>query len=309
MSILAVSHVRYGKQKHFWTKRSEILRDVTFEVNEGEIFGFLGPNGAGKTTTIKTILGLLSPDAGTVTLFGDSPLNPRTRTKLGFLPERAYFPEHLDAYEVVFAHGVLSGMSSYNARARAHELIERVGLRGDTAKHPLRTYSKGMLQRVGIAQALVSGPKMVVFDEPMSGLDPIGRADVRDIMLELRKNGTTVFFSTHILSDAEMICDRVAILVGGQTRRVGRLEEVTAGADEVVEIIVRDLPAGFTGIDAPAIERRPGGVAIHSASVDQANIIIDLLRAAHVAVVEMHRRGGLEKLFLEEARKSSQATL
>lgn len=306
MSILTVKNVRYGKQQHFWTKRTQILHDVTFEVHEGEVFGFLGPNGAGKTTTIKTILGLLTPDSGEVKLFGGAPSNPQTRTKLGFLPERAYFPEHLDAFEVVAAHGALSGLSSSDSKARAKTLIERVGL-GAAAKNPLRTYSKGQLQRVGIAQALVSQPQMVVFDEPMSGLDPIGRADVRDIMLELRKNGTTVFFSTHILSDAEMICDRVAILVGGKTRRTGRLEEVTAGADEAVEVVVRELPEGFSGVDAAAIERRPGAVAIHAANVTEANAIIDALRRAAIPVVEMHRRGGLEKLFLEEARKTSEA--
>ena len=307
MSILAVERVRYSKQEHFWSKRRTILQDVTFDVREGEIFGFLGPNGAGKTTTIKSILGLLWPDSGTISLLGGSPRDPRSRTRLGFLPERAYFPEHLNAFEVVISHGLLSGLSRHDAKARSAELIARVGL-GAAGKQPLRTYSKGMLQRVGIAQALVSRPAMVIFDEPMSGLDPIGRADVRDIMLELRKNGTTVFFSTHILPDAEMICDRVAILVGGRTRRVGRLAEVTAGADQTIEVVVQELPGELSTLEGSAIERRPDAVVIRAESVERANAIIDELRSRGVPIVEMHRRGGLEKLFLNEARGNTEST-
>lgn len=305
MTLLEVVGVRYGKREHFWKKFAPILHDVSFDVREGEVFGFLGPNGAGKTTTIKTLLGLLRPDAGTIRLFGGSPGDPQTRTKLGFLPERTYFPEHLSASEVVIAHGLLSGLSRSDARARARELIERVGL-ASAASRPLRAYSKGMLQRVGIAQALVARPAMVIFDEPMSGLDPIGRADVRDIMLELRNMGTTVLFSTHILSDAETICDRVAILVAGRTRKVGKLSEITTDSDQPFEVVVRSLDDDTKQAIERAggrVESRPNAAAIHSTSLESANLIIDVLRTKHVAVIAVHeQRGRLERLFLDEAR-------
>ncbi len=307
MSVLSVDSLTYSVKPHFWSKTSEILHGVTFSVAEREIFGFLGPNGAGKTTTIKAILGLLQPDGGEVRLFGSPPTDPRSRAKLGFLPERAYFSEHLTAREVVTAHGLLAGLSAGDAKSRARALLERVGLAA-AADRRLKGYSKGMLQRVGIAQALVSEPRLVVFDEPMSGLDPLGRAEVRDIMLELRAKGTTVFFSTHILPDAEMICDRVAIVVGGRTTRVGKLAELVPVTSQGVHIVVSQLPADVrTAMDALAarIEDRPEAIVLHMKDLGSANQAVDALRAANVQIVEMQgQRASLEQLFIADAKAS-----
>lgn len=305
MNVLDVKGLTYSVKPHFWTKTARILHDVTFAVGTGEIFGFLGPNGAGKTTTIKAILGLLRPDGGDVRLFGHPPNNARARTKLGFLPERAYFPEHLTGREVVVSHGLLSGLSRRDAKARADILLERVGL-GAARDRALRSYSKGMLQRAGIAQALVSQPEMVIFDEPMSGLDPLGRADVRDIMLELRHNGTTVFFSTHILPDAEMICDRVAIVIGGRTTRVGKLAELAPVHKEGVHIVVSGISEDIrkrVANDVVRLEERPEAVVLHVTDLARANAVVDVLRAAKIDIVEMQgQRSSLEQLFLSDAR-------
>ncbi len=308
MSVLTVDNLTYAVKPHFWSKTTQILRGVTFSVAEREIFGFLGPNGAGKTTTIKAILGLLEPDGGDIRLFGEPPTRASSRAKLGFLPERAYFSEHLTGREVVTAHGLLAGLSSSDAKMRAKNLLERVGLAA-AADRRLKSYSKGMLQRVGIAQALVSEPALVVFDEPMSGLDPLGRADVRDIMLELRAKGTTVFFSTHILPDAEMICDRVAIVVKGRSTRVGRLAELVPVASQGVQIVVAALSPELRSILTPVavrIEERPEALVLHMRDLKSANSAVDILRKAGVDVVEMHgQRASLEDLFIADAKAAS----
>ncbi|MEZ0310653.1 MAG: ABC transporter ATP-binding protein [Myxococcota bacterium] len=305
MSVLTVDNLTYSVKPHFWSKTTQILKGVTFAVAEREIFGFLGPNGAGKTTTIKAILGLLQPDGGDIRLFGRPPTQASSRAKLGFLPERAYFSEHLSGREVVIAHGLLAGLSRHDAKTRAQKLLERVGLAA-AADRRLKGYSKGMLQRVGIAQALVSEPALVVFDEPMSGLDPLGRADVRDIMLELRAKGTTVFFSTHILPDAEMICDRVAIVMNGRTTRVGKLAELVPVSGQGVQIVVAALPAdqrsALSSI-AARIEERPEAVVLHMRDLKSANNAVDTLRKAGIDIVEMHgQRSSLEDLFIADAK-------
>ncbi len=305
MNVLEVDKLTYAVRTHLWSKTARILHDVSFTVAQSEIFGFLGPNGAGKTTTIKAILGLLQQTSGEIRLFGERPTNPASREKLGFLPERAYFSEHLTGREVVTSHGLLAGLSSKDAKTRAKTLLERVGL-GAAADTRLKSYSKGMLQRVGIAQALVSQPQLVVFDEPMSGLDPLGRADVREIMLELRANGTTVFFSTHILPDAEMICDRVAIVMGGRTTRVGKLADLVPVSSQGVQIVVSKLSADArTGLGslAATIEERPEAIVLHMRDLQSANGAVDVLRKNGVDIVEMHgQRASLEELFIADAK-------
>jgi len=208
----------------------QAVQDLSFEVCHGEIFGLLGPNGAGKTTTIKAILGLLRPDAGHVTLLGQPSSDVRVRRRIGYMPEQAYFPDQLSARELLLEHALLAGLRLAAARRRTAEVLERVGLPAARAGDRLRTFSKGMLQRVGLAQALVSDPELVILDEPMSGLDPLGRHLIKSIISELRGQGRTVFFSSHILSDIEDLCDRIGIIHRGCLLYAGDLHGfLTAG--------------------------------------------------------------------------------
>jgi ABC-2 type transport system ATP-binding protein len=208
------------------------VRGLTLQVDNGEVFGFLGPNGAGKTTSIKMMLGLVSPSSGSARLL-DSPLgNRQTRAKIGFLPEHFRFHDWLTADEFLTYHGQLYGISPNLLKKRISELLDRVGLT-TFAKKQLRTYSKGMLQRVGLAQALLNWPRLVFLDEPTSGLDPVGRRLVRDIIAELRSQGTTVFLNSHILSEIEITCDRVAFIKYGEVLRVSELKSLVAGETRV----------------------------------------------------------------------------
>ncbi len=205
----------------FWRKRVEALRGVTLKVQAGDLYGFIGPNGAGKSTAIKILLGLLSPDAGRATLMGKPAGSPAGRMQVGFLPEQPYFYDYLTGREFLDFYGRLSGITWRELRKRVSEVSDLVSMRPDVLDRKLRTYSKGMLQRIGLAQALISKPKLVILDEPMSGLDPLGRRDVRNILKGLHADGITVFYSSHVLSDVEAICTRLAMVVGGQIRRAG----------------------------------------------------------------------------------------
>lgn len=209
-----------------WTRKRTVAVDgISFQVRRGEVFGFLGPNGAGKTTTLKMLMGLLYPSQGEARLLGEAAGSLAAKSKTGYLPENPYFYDYLSAVEFLQMVGRIYGMSAPDCRARMDSLLDQVGL--SMAKHrAMRSYSKGMLQRVGLAQALMSDPELVVLDEPMSGLDPIGRREVRDLIDSLRKRGKTVVFCTHILADAELLCDRVAIIVKGKIRQIGRLDEL-----------------------------------------------------------------------------------
>src|SRR5437667_9704018 len=203
----------------FWRKRPKrALRPPRLTVEEGEIFGFLGPNGAGKTTTLKLLMGLVFPTAGSARILGMDANDPRVKAQIGFLPEQPYFYDYLTARELLEYYGQLSGVAAKDRAKKVNEVLKRVGL-PDAAGTQLRKFSKGMLQRVGIAQAILHDPQVVFFDEPMSGLDPMGRREVRSLIEELKGEGKTVFFSTHILSDAEALCDRVGIIQLGELRR------------------------------------------------------------------------------------------
>ena len=211
----------------FFRKKVRAVDGVSFEVRKNEIFGFLGPNGAGKTTTLKLLMGLIYPTGGSGYLFGKKVPDVEAKRRLGFLPENPYFYDYLSGVELLDFIGRLFGIDRSERRKRALALLDRVGLgRAGAASIPLRKYSKGMLQRLGIAQALINNPELVVLDEPMSGLDPIGRKEVRDLIGDLKKEGKTVLFSTHILSDVELLCDRVGIVVGGRLRDAGPLDKL-----------------------------------------------------------------------------------
>src|SRR6202165_2955315 len=221
----------------FWRKRPKLaLRPLRLTIEEGEVFGFLGPNGAGKTTTLKLLMGLVFPTAGTARILGMDMHDPRTKSQIGFLPEQPHFYDHLSARELLNYYGQLSGVPAKGRSARVEQMLARVGLI-DSAGVQLRKFSKGMLQRVGLAQAILHDPKLVFLDEPMSGLDPMGRREVRDLMEQLKEEGKTVFFSTHILPDAEALCDRVAIIHQGELRGVGAVADLTSSVHGKVELV------------------------------------------------------------------------
>ncbi len=241
MNAIEVKGLTKTYRKGFLRRRVDAVHDIDFEVLQGEAFGFLGPNGAGKTTTMRILMGLIAPTAGTARILGHEIPSRKARQRLGFLPEAPYFYDYLSVSELLDFTGRLFGQGAADRAKRSDELIELVGLR-DARDSALKSYSKGMLQRAGIAQALMNDPDLVVFDEPMSGLDPIGRKDVRDIILDLKEQGKTVFFSSHILSDVESVADRIAIIVRGHIHDVGRLRDiVSAQVGTEVVFDVREL--------------------------------------------------------------------
>jgi ABC-2 type transport system ATP-binding protein len=243
-AVIRISGLGKDFRGHLGIGRTVAVKRIDLEVGEGQIFGLLGPNGAGKTTTLKMMLGLLRPDRGRIELFGQPPASTMARARLGYLPENPYFYDYLTAEEFLDFYGRLQGIPSTERQRLVGETLKRVGLEGREST-ALRKFSKGMIQRLGLAQAIQHDPDLVILDEPMSGLDPIGRREVRDLILELKASGKTVFFSSHILQDAELICDRVAILDKGQLRSVGRLHEMISETVRWFEVAVRGpVPEG-----------------------------------------------------------------
>jgi len=306
-TVLAVENLSKEYRTSFRRKRVRAVEGASFAVERGEIFGFVGPNGAGKTTTIRTLMGLIRPTAGRCVIFGEEVPAPGARSRLGFLPESPYFYDYLTPRELVDLSGRLFGLDRATRHRRAEELIARVGL-ADAADRPLRKFSKGMLQRAGLAQALVNNPELVVLDEPMSGLDPIGRKEVRDLILWLREAGKTVFFSTHILPDVEAICDRVAIIAAGKIQEVGQvgslLDESLVGTEIVVRLrpeqsLDGKLPDGVTVRD-----RSPEDVTLFAGPrVDVTDLLVGLAAAARIVSV-VPRRDTLEEVFLRTTREA-----
>ena len=241
----------------FWRKRMvRSLDNLTFQVEEGEVFGFLGPNGAGKTTTMKLLMGLIYPTSGMARVRGRAIDDIQMHREIGYLPEQPYFYDYLTARELLDYYARFSDYSVAERRERVTRFLKLVGL-ADAGDVQLRKFSNGMLQRAGIAQAILHDPKVVFLDEPMSGLDPVGRREVRDIIHELKQQGRTVFFSTHILSDAEMLCDRVAVLAGGKLQGVG-------APNEIVSIEVHSMEILFEVHDDHPLS---GGLASHATQI------------------------------------------
>ena len=285
----------------FWRKRPKIaLHPLDLNVPEGEVFGYLGPNGAGKTTTLKLLMGLIFPSGGSARILGRDWRDPRGKAEIGFLPEQPYFYDYLTASELLHYYAQISGVPAGDRAKRVHASLQRVGLT-DQGRVQLRKYSKGMLQRVGIAQAIIHDPKLVFLDEPMSGLDPIGRREVRDLIQALKDEGKTVFFSTHILSDAEALCDRVAVINGGQVRGVGIVQDLLARFSGKVDIIW-DGAAALHALASIAQETHATGETVR-ATVPQANLdaAIDAIRRAGGRLLSVTPvRASLEDFFLEK---------
>jgi ABC-2 type transport system ATP-binding protein len=300
--VIEIKNLRKSFRGHLGIGSHLAVDDLSLSVSPGEIYGLLGPNGAGKTTTLKVLLGLVKPDAGSVTLFGRSPRDVAARERLGFLPENPYFYDYLTAVEFLDLYGRLHGLDAAERRRRIDKAIERVGLAG-REKTPLRKFSKGMVQRVGLAQAIQHDPELVILDEPMSGLDPVGRREVRDLILALKAQGKTIFFSSHILQDAEMICDRVAILFKGRLRAVGRLDDLMSPDAKWVEVTVRGpVPAGITG---QRRENPDGSTLLTLPGFDALAPTVSAVTAAGGTIASVWpRRESLEDLFMREIGKA-----
>ena len=293
----------------FWRRRVRVLHDLNLEVQAGEVFGFLGPNGAGKTTTLKLLTGLIHPTAGSATVLGEPAGSVGVKARIGFLPENPSFYDYLTGVEYLDYCGALAGLPRTVRRDRIGTLLERVGLSGQGTLQ-LRKYSKGMLQRIGLAQALINDPAVIFLDEPMSGLDPIGCKEVRDLILRLREQGRTVFFSTHIIPDVEMVCDRVGIILAGRLSAVGRVEELLASPLEQIEVTASGLPPEAEAVLAargviPPV--RSGGrilVAVKGEE-DLGEVLRAILQAGgRLHSVVPHRRT-LEEVFLDRIREGS----
>jgi len=308
MNVLKLKDIHYSVRPHFWSKSHHILKGVDLEVEEGSIFGFLGPNGAGKTTTIKTILGLVTPQKGQSTVLGGSIQDPLIRNKIGFTPEHPIFPDYLTCRELVQQHALLAGLTYRTARDVTAKVIDQVNLT-HAADRKLRDYSKGMLQRTGLAQAIVGNPQFLILDEPMGGVDPVGRREIREIMLALRENGSTILFSTHILPDIETICDTVGILIDGVVRRCGPPDTLSSKSTESVEIIIITPSTPLTYEDFSFdITETPMGqfTKVNVEKIEYTDETIDRLRNKGAKIRKVNPiRPNLEDLFLEEFQTNS----
>ncbi len=299
-----------GLTKTFWSgwpgrPSVTVLDGLTLSIGEGQIYGFLGPNGSGKTTTLKILLGLMHATTGRVEVLGKPAGNVMVRKRIGFLPESPYFYDYLTAEEFLTFYGHLAGLDRVELNKRVTHLLEIVGL-VDARTRQLRKFSKGMLQRVGLAQALIHDPELVILDEPMSGLDPVGRKQVRDLILGLRDQGKTVFFSTHIIPDVEMICDRVGVIAKGKLLATGRVEElVTRGHTQSVEIVCQGIKAdGIPAITSAAtrVLQRGQHSLIMLPGPDRLEETLAVIRAQGGTLISVTpQKGSLEELFLEQA--------
>ncbi len=242
-SVLKIDNLHKSFQVGFIPKKKNILKGISIEVKGGEIFGYLGPNGAGKTTTLKCVLGLIFPDQGQIQIFGHPYLSLRAKERLGFLPENPYFYDYLTASEFLRYCTQLTLVDKREKEGRIRTLLQKVGLEA-SANLQLRKFSRGMLQRIGLAQALIHEPELVLLDEPLGGLDPLGRKEIRDIIVRLKEEGKTVFLCSHILQDIEMICDRVAIILDGEIISQGRLQDLISEKILFTEVILSGVEAG-----------------------------------------------------------------
>lgn len=292
----------------FWKKKpKQALEPLTLSVEEGEVFGFLGPNGAGKTTTLKLLMRLIFPTGGSARILGKDIGDQSIKSEIGFLPEQPYFYDHLTARELLDYYADLSGVEAKERTSRIDAVLARVGL-DESANMQLRKYSKGMLQRVGIAQAIIHNPKLIFLDEPMSGLDPIGRREVRDLIQTLKEEGRTIFFSTHILSDAETLCDRVGVINKGKLRGIGVLADLAHEVSGKTEIL-------WEGEGARAGIEALGGTAHASSGTLQVVLPeekleagIDAIRNGRGKIISVTPvRVTLEQFFLEKLNSTDES--
>ncbi len=305
--VLRLSGLRKKYKGHLSLTSREVVRGLDLSIHASEVFGLLGQNGAGKTTTIKMILSLIFPDSGTIQIFGKPHTRVSIRRRIGFLPENPYFYEYLTGREFLGFYGQLFGYGRQERARRAEEMLEKVRL-SCAADLPLRKYSKGMLQRIGMAQALINDPDLVILDEPMSGLDPLGRREFRDLILDLKARGKTIFFSSHILSDAEAICDRIGILKEGRIARSGTLSDLLSPHVRSWEVTYSGPDHGMLGLNGSKAEllsvRGTESLVRVDAEPDLARLL-DAVKAAGGRLISVAaRRETLEDIYVKEVAGS-----
>jgi ABC-2 type transport system ATP-binding protein len=309
-AVIRVERLQKEFRQGFFMRRVQAVKDVSFQVDRGDIFGFLGPNGAGKTTTIKMLTGLISPTGGRAELFGEAVPNRKARARIGFLPENPYVYPYLTPAEFVELCGRLSGLGARAARDRTKQVLEQVGV-AYAAERPVRRLSKGMLQRTGLAAALVADPELLILDEPMSGLDPIGRKEVRDLIVDERRRGRTIFFSTHILNDVESLCDRVAILRKGQVVVSGRISELLKRDARRSEITLSgdwEAAKAELGGDGTTLREAGGMLLVLVEGAERQKDVLGRALALGLGIEQVvPRHETLEDLFLREAIAGGEA--
>ncbi len=307
---LEVKEVHQSFATGFWLRPAHILRGVSLEVPQGSVYGFLGANGAGKTTLIHLITGLRKPKSGSLTLDGLEVRSREARARLGYLPERPYFHEHLTGEGLLQYFGALSNLTGKKLESRITEVLDQVNLR-DARRVRLRNFSKGMLQRLGLAQAVLHEPDFLVLDEPMSGLDPLGRKDIRELILRQAELGKTVFFSTHVISDVETLCDRVGLISKGQMVRTGKVAELLSERSGGTEVWLEgeSAPKGaesWTGVDSVRVT--PDGVRLLARSGTDLGALVTELRSQGAKLrAVLPVRPSLEDYFGSIGRKEDRA--
>jgi ABC-2 type transport system ATP-binding protein len=302
-NALRIQDLHKSFKTGFIPKTKNVLKGISFAVEEGRIFGYLGPNGAGKTTTIKCILGLIFPDRGTVEVFGRGHLAPGARERVGFLPENPYFYDYLTAEEFLSFCAGLFLLGGPEKRKRIGSLLKLVGLEKAQGVQ-LRKLSRGMLQRVGLAQALVNDPALVILDEPLGGLDPLGRKDIRDIIVRFKAEGKTVFLSSHILQDIEMICDRVAVIQDGKILSEGALHDLISEKVLFTEVTVSGVDPAELAAFGESLSVRGGRTLLKVAGTDRVDRVLELVRARNGRIDSLvPRTETLEDTFVEMVRR------
>ena len=307
-SIVRVENLVKDFRPGLGLRRKRVLHGISFEVQEGEIFGFVGPNGAGKTTTLKILMGLIRADEGRASILGSDVGETAFRRHVGYLPENPYFYDYLTGRELLHFYARLSGVTAGRRAGRVDALLRLVGL-SHASDARLRTYSKGMLQRVGIAQALVHEPKVIFLDEPMSSLDPIGRKEVRDLILRLRNEGKTVFMSTHILPDVEMTCDRVAIIVNGRIRHESAIDQIFADSEREADLVLANLPPEIPGqleeVFGVTLRGHGDRIEVRVREKDVQGVLQSALAVGAQVISVTPHRVSLESIFLNVVEEGS----
>lgn len=307
--IVEIENLTKDYEVGFWKKKKvRALDELNLQVESGQIFGFLGGNGAGKTTTIKILMGLLFPSSGSARILGRDISDVKMHAQIGYCPENPYFYDYLTARELMSYFAELFGLDSAERKRRTEDLLTRAGLDEKDWNKQLRKFSKGMLQRVGLAQSLINRPEIVFLDEPMSGLDPIGRREIRELIADLREQGTTVFMSTHILSDIEALCDRVAILRKGKLAATGNLDEllVQNGETQAFEInlkgvSVEALQDSIRQFSGAAVSPKPNGATVQVSDENDVEKVLQASRKLGGKLISVQPvKQSLEELFVEK---------
>ena len=304
--ILEIRNLYYSYKSDWLFKRTQVLHGVSLSIEAGEAFGFLGPNGAGKTTTIKCILALIRPDSGDVMVDGRSNLDSDSRANIGYLPEHPYFYDHLTVTELVEMYAVLAGIPRSQINSSVQKALDLVNI-SFKSKSPLRTLSKGLMQRVGMAQAIVARPKLLVLDEPFSGLDPIGRKEFRELLFSLKESGTSIFMSSHILSDVEYLCDRASILIEGDLKGIFNLKDLKERSSGIFSLALRNFESAKEVLSTLASDISVKGETLHVEFAGRDNAQKALSTAiSSGAVVESFEENveSLEDIFMQLVDKS-----